>query len=115
MGPVTYDIVSLLQDSRRDVDRAVAAIVAGYLARHPDVAPDNFAASYAILGAQRGLKVLGIFARQSRAYGNHGLLGHMRMFGYIEEDLAVPELTSIRDFLAQVLPPERRLALAPPA
>ncbi|MEC8282587.1 MAG: phosphotransferase, partial [Pseudomonadota bacterium] len=34
VGPVTYDIVSLLQDSRRDVDRAVAAdLIAGYLAR----------------------------------------------------------------------------------
>ena len=68
------------------------------------------------MGAQRGLKVLGIFARQSLAYGNHGLLCHMpRIWRYIEKDLAVPELTSMRDFLAQVLPPERRLALAPPA
>ena len=87
-----------------------------YRGRRPDIAPGNFAASYAILGAQRGLKVLGIFARQSRAYGNHGLLGHMqRIWRYIEEDLAVPELTSMREFLAQGLPPERRLALAPPA
>ena len=46
VGPVTYDIVSLLQDSRRDVDRAVAAdLIAGYLARHPEIAPAAFAAS----------------------------------------------------------------------
>ncbi|MEC9175314.1 MAG: phosphotransferase [Pseudomonadota bacterium] len=117
VGPVTYDIVSLLQDSRRDVDRAVAAdLIAGYLARHPDIAPGNFAASYAILGAQRGLKVLGIFARQSRAYGNHGLLGHIpRIWRYIEADLAVPELSPVRALLAEILPPERRLPLAPPA
>ena len=51
--------------------------------------------------------MLGIFARQSRAYGNHDISAAMpRIWRYIEEDLAVPELTSIRDFLAQVLPPE---------
>ncbi|MEC8182214.1 MAG: hypothetical protein VX123_09240, partial [Pseudomonadota bacterium] len=82
----------------------------------PDIAPGNFAASYAILGAQRGLKVLGIFARQSRAHGNHGLLGHIpRIWRYIEEDLAVPELSPVRALLAEILPLERRLPLAPPA
>ena len=105
VGPVTSDIVSLLQDSRRDVDRAVAAdLIAGYLARHPDVAPDNFAASYAILRSA-SLKCWA-FLRASHGPRQSDLLGHMpRIWRYIEEDLAVPELTSIRDFLAQVCRP----------
>ena len=61
-GPIAYDLVSLLEDARRDVPPALAAaMIARYLAAFPDIDPDKFAAAYAILGAQRNAKIVGIF------------------------------------------------------
>ena len=63
-GPLAYDLVSLLQDARRDVtapvvDRARARFLAG----RPDLDCAAFDADYAILGAQRALRILAVFDR----------------------------------------------------
>src|SRR5690606_7894165 len=61
-GPVSYDLVSLLEDARRDVDPALAARMrVRYLAAFPALDRLAFATSCAILGAQRHCKVIGIF------------------------------------------------------
>ncbi len=79
IGPAAYDVVSLLQDSRRDIaDDLVNAMLERYLAargEHLDRA--DFMRSYHALGAQRALKVFGIFVRQSLLYGNHQYLVHL--------------------------------------
>ena len=65
VGHPAYDLVSLLQDARRDVasgleremfDRYVTAAQPG----------EHFAADYARLGAQRNAKIVGIFARLAK-------------------------------------------------
>src|SRR3546814_12524157 len=68
-GPTTYDLVSLLQDSRRDLAGGLEdAMLDRYRAgvAIPDEAA--FARSYYGLGAHRGPTVLGIFGRQSALY-----------------------------------------------
>ena len=71
-GPVTYDLVSLLQDARRELPEPLqATMLARYLAACPAPSADDFAASLAILAAQRHTRVLGIFERLSLRDGKH--------------------------------------------
>lgn len=115
-GPVAYDLVSLLEDARRDVPPALAAaMTARYLAAFPDIDPDKFAAAYAVLGAQRNAKIVGIFTRLSRRDNKHGYLPHIaRTWRLLEGDLAHPALSSIRDFLDHHIPKARRTIPAAP-
>jgi aminoglycoside/choline kinase family phosphotransferase len=63
-GPVAYDLVSLLEDARRDIAPAVgAAMRARYLAAFPALDPAVLDRAMAVLGAQRHAKVIGIFTR----------------------------------------------------
>jgi N-acetylmuramate 1-kinase len=66
-GPITYDLVSLLEDARHDVpDRLREKMVARYLARSPALYWKVFETSMAILAALRHTRVLAIFERLSR-------------------------------------------------
>src|SRR3954469_9701971 len=63
-GHAAYDLVSLLQDARRDVDpKLEAAMIARYTEAAGVTDPERFRAHYEILGAQRNTKILGIFTR----------------------------------------------------
>jgi aminoglycoside/choline kinase family phosphotransferase len=63
-GPVTYDVVSLLEDARRDVPPALCTkLLERYLAAFPALDEQTFKDSLAILAAQRHTRVLAIFAR----------------------------------------------------
>jgi aminoglycoside/choline kinase family phosphotransferase len=74
---------------------------------------DAFAAAYAVLGAQRASKILGIFARLSRRDGKHGYLRHLeRVSNTLEANLAHPALSPVRDWFDQHLPLEARSAAA---
>ncbi len=69
-GPVTYDLVSLLEDARRDVPEALQKkLTARYLGAFPALDREIFETSWAILAAQRHMRVLGIFERLARHEG----------------------------------------------
>jgi N-acetylmuramate 1-kinase len=71
-GPVTYDLVSLLEDARHDVPEAVPEkMTARYLAQFPALDRNHFETSMAILAALRHTRVLAIFERLSRFEGKH--------------------------------------------
>lgn len=58
LGHPAYDLVSLLQDARRDIDPAIAtAVIDRYLALRPELDPAAFRAAYAACAAQRHLRV----------------------------------------------------------
>lgn len=64
IGPITYDLVSLLQDARRDVpDDVTAACLVRYSAAFPNLDPVLFERSYRVLAAQRHIRVIAIFTR----------------------------------------------------
>lgn len=88
-----YDLVSALQDARRDVAPGVeAACVARYLAA-TGLDEARFRAAYALLGAQRNLRIIGIFTRLCLRDGKSRYLDFMpRVWGYIARDLAHPAL-----------------------
>src|SRR6202050_1251574 len=61
-GPASYDLVSLLQDARRDVPTALReAMTERYLAAFPALDRGQFRRSAAILAAKRNAKIIGIF------------------------------------------------------
>ncbi len=94
-GHPGYDLVSLLQDARRDVTPAVEqAMLARYIAAAPVSA--DFLAAYAVLGAQRNAKIIGIFTRLWKRDGKPRYLGFLpRMWGLLERDLAHPALAPL--------------------
>ncbi|MSP51593.1 MAG: aminoglycoside phosphotransferase [Alphaproteobacteria bacterium] len=104
-GHPAYDLVSLLEDARRDVECELAEkMILRYLAHsHDDVS--SFRAAYAILGAQRNTKIVGIFSRLSRRDGKvHYLDMIPRVFGYLDRDLSHPALAPVRAWFARHLP-----------
>ena len=62
-GSPIYDLVSLLEDVRRDVNLDLASEMKEYYLATQLLKSDDFETVYSILGAQRNTKILGIFAR----------------------------------------------------
>ena len=110
IGPASYDLVSLLEDARRDVAEDLAeAMLARYLAAFPGIDRSAFLASYAVLGAQRNCKIVGIFTRLLVRDGKPQYLKHIpRVWRLIEQDLRHPALAPVAAFLAHHVPAELR-------
>jgi aminoglycoside/choline kinase family phosphotransferase len=106
LGPVTYDLVSLLEDVRRDVSPAlVDELRARYLAGAPALDRAAFEASYAVLGAQRNAKIIGIFTRLCRRDGKARYLEHIpRTWRLLEGDLGHPALAPVKAWFDRELP-----------
>ncbi|MBN2780147.1 MAG: phosphotransferase [Alphaproteobacteria bacterium] len=63
-GPTTYDIVSLLEDARREVPQEIQENMKEYyLKQFPGLDKKTFETSYAIMAGLRHTRVLGIFKR----------------------------------------------------
>ncbi|MGK2912592.1 MAG: aminoglycoside phosphotransferase family protein [Sphingobium sp.] len=108
IGHPAYDLVSLLQDARRDVSPDVeTAMIAHYKAL---AAPrGDFDAAYAVLGAQRNAKIIGIFTRLWQRDGKPRYLDFLpRMWGLLERDLAHPALGPVADWFARNIPADKR-------
>ncbi|MFZ3484397.1 aminoglycoside phosphotransferase family protein [Sphingomonas sp. 3-13AW] len=107
-GHPAYDLVSLLQDARRDVD---ASVEAAMLARYREItgAGDDFLAAYHVLGAQRNAKIVGIFTRLWQRDGKPRYAGLCpRVWAYLERDLAEPVLAPVAEWFDANIPPELR-------
>ncbi len=113
-GPVTYDLMSLLEDARRDIDPGlIGRMKDRYLAHFPHLNHEAFAASWAVLAAQRHAKVIGIFTRLAKRDGKPGYLVHIpRVWRLLENALAHPALAGVKDWLDHHIPAHHRI---PPA
>lgn len=103
IGNPAYDLVSLLEDARRDVSGGLAeAMMRRYAAGAEGFAAfgeESFRRDYAILGAQRNAKILGIFARLIRRDGKPRYADFFpRVEGHFRRDLAHPDLRPIAKF-----------------
>jgi N-acetylmuramate 1-kinase len=109
-GPPSYDLVSLLEDARRDIPGPLRqAMTERYLAVFPGLDRSAFSRSAAILAAQRNCKILGIFARLWKRDGKRQYLAHIpRVWRLLEADLGHPALGPIAQWLDRHLPPETR-------
>lgn len=88
-GHPAYDLVSLLQDARYDVPLALEQkMIDLYLELNPDFDREQFLASYNILGAQRNLRILGVFARKALRDNQNKYLELLpRVEGYLARNL----------------------------
>jgi len=103
-GPVTYDLVSLLEDARRDVPEDLKQKMLGrYLAQFPSLDRDAFETSLAILAALRHTRVLAIFERLSRREGKHDYrrLHSPRVERLLQTALRHPMLAGVKRWFAQ--------------
>ena len=111
-GHPAYDLVSLLQDARRDVKPELEeAMIARYATAANVAGPETFRAHYEVLGAQRNTKILGIFTRLWKRDGKpHYLPLQPRVWGYLERNLAHPALAPVRAWFDDNVPAEKRAA-----
>jgi hypothetical protein len=112
LGSPAYDLVSLLEDARRDVDpEVVKAMYGRYLAAFPKCDPVAFFDAVAVQGAQRHTRVLGVFTRLYRRDGKAGYLRHLpRLWRLLEGQLEHPDLEPLRAWFDRAAPPEVRQA-----
>ena len=105
IGPPAYDLVSLLEDARRDVGHPLAeAMIERYLAARPELDASAFRAAYAVLGAQRNAKILGLFTRLARRDGKPRYLEPLsRVLSYLRGDLRHPVLAPLRAWFGRHL------------
>ena len=110
VGHRAYDLVSLLQDARRDVSPGLeAAMFDRYLAASG--ADSDFLADYARLGAQRNAKIVGIFVRLWKRDGKPRYLALIpRVWRLLERDLAHPALDPVARWFDANIPAELRAA-----
>ena len=110
LGPLTYDLMSLLEDARRDIDEGlIAEGQARFLARHPGLDRAAFAASWAVMAAQRHAKVIGIFTRLYKRDGKPQYLVHIpRVWRLLERALAHPALAGLKAWLDRHIAPGQR-------
>lgn len=106
-GHAAYDLVSLLEDARRDVDPALASLMVEHYAKRMGARFDwdRFERDYAILAAQRNAKILGIFARLAKRDGKPQYLNLLpRVEAHFRNDLARDGLQPLATFCAKHLP-----------
>lgn len=95
IGHPAYDIVSLLQDARRDVSQELEREMLDHYCARAECSAD-FVADYARLGAQRNAKIVGIFARLWKRDGKPRYLDLIpRVWEALERDLAHPALEPV--------------------
>lgn len=66
IGSAAYDLVSLLEDARRDVDEKTRQKILEYYLEKSGCDAKVFLRDYSILSLQRNVKILGIFSRLSK-------------------------------------------------
>lgn len=110
IGSPIYDIISLLEDARRDVDPNVVQHVTNYyIHQRQRVNREDFMAAYAILAAQRNCKIIGIFARLAARDGKQRYLDFLpRVWHNLHHDLSHPVLTPLKTWIDRYIPEESR-------
>ncbi|SFO98178.1 aminoglycoside phosphotransferase family protein [Tranquillimonas alkanivorans] len=105
VGHPAYDLVSLLQDARRDVSGRVQDAMLDRFVRRTGADAEDFGAAFAVLGAQRNLRILGVFARLSLHFGKPHYVDLIpRVWSHLMADLDHPALTPVRDMVRADLP-----------
>ena len=107
-GHKAYDLVSLLQDARRDVSIELEAEMFDYYVGKTGEGAD-FLGDYARLGAQRNAKIVGIFVRLWRRDGKPRYLDYIpRVWAMLERDLTHPALEPVARWFDANIPAELR-------
>lgn len=109
-GHPSYDLVSLIEDARRDVAPTVhAACLQRYIGEAGIGDPAAFRTGFALMAAQRHARIIGLFVRLLRRDGKPDYLPHLpRVWRMFERSLAHEALTPLRRWVDRLLPPPLR-------
>tara|TARA_R110000868_G_scaffold57875_4_gene178535 strand:+ start:21962 stop:23044 length:1083 start_codon:yes stop_codon:yes gene_type:complete len=105
IGSRAYDVVSFLQDARKDVPRArEEAMLALYVSRAKSELDgfdeSDFRAAYATLGAERALRLIGLWPRLLKRDNKPHYMAHMpRTMEYLNRNLSHPALAPLKAWL----------------
>ena len=110
VGHPAYDLMSLLEDARRDLGPGVKAkMIERYLSAFPKMDQGSFGIAFSILAAQRHAKVIGIFTRLCQRDGKPGYLIHIpRVWALLETALEHPVLANLKYWFDTHMPSAMR-------
>lgn len=111
IGSPAYDVVSFLEDARRNVNAELQLkMLDRYFAANPTINRDDFMQWYVVLGAQRHTKVIGLFTRLMRQDDKPVYLPHLpRVMEYFDQHLKAPVMAPVKEWLKQYLPNFREI------
>ncbi len=105
-GHRAYDLVSLIEDARRDLFPGLAGRVIRHYLTATGLPETPFRTALAVLGAQRNLRILGVFARLAADRGKPDYVDLIpRVWAHLQGDLAHPALAPLKPILDAALPP----------
>lgn len=105
IGHPVYDLVSILQDARRDVSAKIEQQMMERFMAHSTLAPREFAIAYSVFGAQRSLRILGVFSRLCMRDGKAHYVDLIpRVWQHLKRNLAHPVLAPVADLINDHLP-----------
>ncbi|WP_120499994.1 aminoglycoside phosphotransferase family protein [Roseovarius sp. EL26] len=104
-GHRAYDLVSLLQDARRDVSPQVQQAMLEQYISQTDVNDTKFRNAYYCLGAQRNLRIVGVFARLCVRDGKAHYVDLIpRVWAHLMRDLDHPAMADVATLVRDTLP-----------
>ena len=114
-GSAAYDVVSLLEDARRDVPLELAVAMRKYYLEqrtgHDRFDAQAFESEMAIMAGQRNAKIIGIFSRLYLRDSKPRYLAMIpRVWRYLEQDLCHPVLAQLKAWYDDRIPAELRHA-----
>ncbi len=113
-GTRAYDLISLIEDARRDVAPEIAAATTKHYletmrAQGMGLDEERFRAEMAVMAAQRNAKIAGIFARLYKRDAKPRYLSYLpRVWGYLNRDLQHPALAPLEAWYDRTIPMEAR-------
>ena len=110
-GPTAYDLMSLLEDARRDISGELKdAMLARYYDGIGELKRDDFEAAFSVLAAQRHAKVIGIFTRLCLRDAKPAYLAHIpRVWRRLESALDHPALAPVAAWFDAHFPADNRI------
>ena len=118
IGQKSYDLMSLLEDARRDVPKKIQTDMIDHYLRETGVDRAGFMRSYKILSAHRHAKVLGIFVRLFERDGKERYLQFLphvqKLFlGALEDPALAPLKDWIKEWKVPVEQPVQKYSKTP--
>ena len=113
-GPPIYDLVSMLQDARRDVSSACQTTTLRHYLDRSGRSESSVMPMFHLLGVQRNLRILGIFARLATERQKPGYLALIpRVWGHIRTSLAAPVARDLEPLILDLFPEPTPQRFAP--
>lgn len=105
IGHPAYDLVSLLEDARRDTTKQLQTDMKEYFIQNSGVNTEHFNYAYATIGAQRNLKIIGIFARLCVRDAKPQYVDLIpRVWAHLQHDLCHPNLQPLKNWVETNVP-----------